>query len=654
MKSKKILTILLSLAIMLTFMPTMAFADDVTTSSAGHSFVEINTVNANYEELKVLVEPTCDTYGVGEITCTTELNGDVCGAVKTVKISPLGHKAGSIIRISALDAIDYTVKDSVANANAKASYKAQQKTAGQNDTVICEGYVSVCENCGAYLQKGTTNLFTNWTQLADPTAHTEPSGTAKCAETFNCSVCGTEAKNADAEGHTYSTETRKAHIIKDTNGNETDYVQVVTRTCTVCGKTEPAETTVEGYQNKTINHGSTTRREITSPTPCKEASGQTPATPNGYEDVCNDCGMVVSSGQYPLVAHTYVTSAPYAKNPDDGLRYTNEVCAVCGQEKPNSEVAVGFAPAEGEATVAYEAVSNANCEQGSFVIATNTSAAGVVTKQVLSDKDIEEAITNKTFVKIGDKIYNKDKKTEVPYTEAVGHKFGTLTTVADATCTNAGLEAKVCENCGKVDHATVKNVGKALGHEASEIVVPAKCGEAGYSYKVCTRCNKYLTKDGKAESTTTEGRGRNRKTVNVIEKYDETKPVVSLGTACTYEWQTLEAATPFKMGTRAKVCTVCGDELAATKESVAKTTIAAPAVKSLKKKAKVTVKAVAGAEKYQILVNGKVSKTVTKAGKFTVKKYVKAGKKNKFQIRAINADGVKATSKAKTVKIKKK
>ena len=108
------------------------------------------------------------------------------------------------------------------------------------------------------------------------------------------------------------------------------------------------------------------------------------------------------------------------------------------------------------------------------------------------------------------------------------------------------------------------------------------------------------------------------------------------------------------MGTRAKVCTVCGDELAATKESVAKTTIAAPAVKSLKKKAKVTVKAVAGADKYQILVNGKVSKTVTKAGKFTVKKYVKAGKKNKFQIRAINADGVKATSKAKTVKIKKK
>ena len=56
--------------------------------------------------------------------------------------------------------------------------------------------------------------------------------------------------------------------------------------------------------------------------------------------------------------------------------------------------------------------------------------------------------------------------------------------------------------------------------------------------------------------------------------------------------------------------------------------------------------------KVKTKVNDKVKKTVTSAKKVTIKK-LKGGKKAKFQIVAFNAEGVKAASKVKSVKIKK-
>ena len=137
--------------------------------------------------------------------------------------------------------------------------------------------------------------------------------------------------------------------------------------------------------------------------------------------------------------------------------------------------------------------------------------------------------------------------------------------------------------------------------------------------------------------------------------YTETKKVVL--PKIDHKPTIIEAVAPtvFTEGKTAGVkCAICGDILEAPK-TVAKSKYAAPTVKAGKKLATVTVKSTKGAVKYQISykkAGGKyVTKTVKAGKKVTIKKLAK-GKKYTFKAVAINADGVKATSAVKTVKIK--
>ena len=137
--------------------------------------------------------------------------------------------------------------------------------------------------------------------------------------------------------------------------------------------------------------------------------------------------------------------------------------------------------------------------------------------------------------------------------------------------------------------------------------------------------------------------------------YTETKKVVL--PKIDHKATVIEAVAPtvFTEGKTAGVkCAICGEILEAPK-TVEKAKYAAPTVKAGKKLATVTVKSTKGAVKYQISykkVGGKyVTKTVKAGKKVTIKKLAK-GKKYTFKAVAINADGVKATSAVKTVKIK--
>ena len=78
-KAKKGLLIALFAALMIfAFGATSVFAAP---SPAGHSFSSLDAVDADYPGLKVIVEPTCTTDGVGEITCTEDLNGTPWGKI---------------------------------------------------------------------------------------------------------------------------------------------------------------------------------------------------------------------------------------------------------------------------------------------------------------------------------------------------------------------------------------------------------------------------------------------------------------------------------------------------------------------------------------------------------------------------------------------
>ena len=622
MKSKRFLTILLSLAIMLTFMPTMAFAAEAT--SAGHDYgTTLEAVDATFPGLKVLVEPTCTEQGVGEIYCTLDMNGEKCGAVKTVKINSLGHKGGKQVKMTVAEIMDYFKLSDAA----KEAYVSAHPT-------WCEKYVYVCDQCGALVYNPGGSNWYAYSSINDIldigsnpwVKHVEPTGLPACAETYTCAECGaTDVPRTPTAPHDWATTTENKHQ----RTGHTSYVELETKTCTKCGKVETS-TTIHGNPNS-ITHGSTIDVVEPSLTPCVSPG-------NTIHHVCSVCGVEISHDT-EIVPHTYQTTLPYDKG--DGYMYVKDQCVVCGADKAGSEHKVGYAPAAGD-TVTYDAASAANCEQGSFILQTTTTASGVVTRTVFSDTDVK---ASSLFEKVGDKWYVKATKAELPFAEATKHDFEAMSNVAAPTCTQAGFDARVCKRCGKIDHASIKTTEKALGHAVEEVVVPATCGEYGYSYKLCTRCNNYLSQDGKTVL------GKDAAALEAA-KYSTTQPVVKLGEKCQYEWKTLEEATPFALGTRAKVCKVCNNELAATKESIAKKTIAAPKVKAGKKKATVTVKAVEGAVKYQIKVNGKVKKTVTSAKKVTIKK-LKGGKKAKFQIVAFNAEGVKAASKVKSVKIKK-
>jgi hypothetical protein len=97
MKSKKVLTILLSLAIMVTFMPMMAFAEPqpgTPDTTGDHDFGMADDVYATYgqENVEILVEATCETDGIGIATCVTEHGGKACTATKNVLIAAPGHE----------------------------------------------------------------------------------------------------------------------------------------------------------------------------------------------------------------------------------------------------------------------------------------------------------------------------------------------------------------------------------------------------------------------------------------------------------------------------------------------------------------------------------------------------------------------------------
>lgn len=144
--------------------------------------------------------------------------------------------------------------------------------------------------------------------------------------------------------------------------------------------------------------------------------------------------------------------------------------------------------------------------------------------------------------------------------EPLGHEWQA------ATCT----EPKTCERCGETE-------GEALGHEVKkwETVKEATCTEEGSEKGTCTRCGEEQTRAvekkehdfGKwtttKEATCTEEGESTRTCKNCKKK--ETK-VIAKKDHTPGDWEVIEAPSVtssgvVKEGTRARSCTVCGQQL---------------------------------------------------------------------------------------------
>jgi hypothetical protein len=651
MKSKRVLTILLSLAIMLTFMPSMAFAAD----SDPHHW---------QPDAAKTIAATCQHDGLLVESCTGETFGDEdneivlpCEAIKTTyqaMLTSCTPKANPI----QLSKADYLVR----LATECGYTEAQIKALAESNTA-CYVFVKECKDCGRVIP--STEQWEN---------HKKPAGTADCAISYVCDFCGQTVYTGVETGdsvHNYERKLIGENWCSDGSSANAGY-DVYEYTCKNCGDTyrtfESANWVYIPFYGDYQAPPTGVKHEKLTKIVYRDAD----CTNTGeYAEKCETCGMVIRHLQggrpqadwvIPVKGHDYATINVPATCTERG--YTIETCKVCGAtvHKAYTDDPLGH-------DYVVRVISEPNCDAPGITqiycsrcdavadaeagFADLAYAKGLI-RDVDKDGYVIDApakdsklylvgLTNE-FVDTHGKV-TKDA-IEIKDWKQGAHDWGQYESMTVADCTHGGFQAKKCKICGHFDPHTAKETGDPVGHKWVTVSQDPTCGAKGFTVQRCAVCG--------------EQNGP-------VVRWGE--PKVSYGAKCDFsEWVVETEPTPFKEGTKKLICSVCGDdghlavvngevkEVGVTRANIAKKTIAAPKVKALKKKAKVTVKAVDGAVQYQILVNGKVSKTVKKAGTFTVKKGIKAskkGKKNTFKIRAINADGVKATSKAKSVKIKK-
>jgi hypothetical protein len=629
-KHRSVVSILLAVMMVFTFMPTLTFAQTV---ESGHNWDD-GTVTKKAS--------SCADYTLTEFKCWGEnVNDDHldCGASFT-EIEWLGHDFGPYYKPNRKNvSADEFLAQVAKQAPDMYEYYANLIYYGQ----ICYMLVPVCKTCGAYdLNYAVAGI--------EPFGHQPAKGTKACADTFKCKFCGKEIPNFDAADHTYGDPVYKGTYCSAVDISEDVYAggySVWTETCTVCGKVHTyseINATEEEVEHDGLGAPVTPAAgqeayyvqyegkyyaptEVVEPPTC---------TAEGTAALyCSKDGQLIGTCAIKAKGHDFVTTQIPATCTFPGG--TLVICKDCGYEK---EYTVGDAAAGHKYKITE--LAKPSCFADGITIA-ECEACGELVEVSGDDFDFvdRDAATGKVYFCGFDDELTGDKRIEIADWLKVDHDYGKYEDMTEATCENGVLQAKKCSVCGLYDVHNTVETGQPLGHKFVTTEQAPTCGNDGFSYDVCSVCGDFAN----------------------YKRGD--KPVVGYGTKCTFDkWIVETAATPFKEGTKKLVCSVCGDdghltyeggefkESGVTRTSIAKTKIAAPKVKAGKKKATVTVKAVEGAVKYQIKVNGKVKKTVTKAGKVTIKKLA-GGKKAKFQIVAFDAEGTKAASKTKSVKIKK-
>lgn len=70
-------------------------------------------------------------------------------------------------------------------------------------------------------------------------------------------------------------------------------------------------------------------------------------------------------------------------------------------------------------------------------------------------------------------------------TPALGHNWGSYTTVTSATCTTAGSQKRTCSRCSTSQTTTISALGHSWG--SYTVITPATCTTAGSQKRSCTR-----------------------------------------------------------------------------------------------------------------------------------------------------------------------
>ena len=503
-------------------------------SGEGHAFGPWTTVSS----------PTCTEEGVSQRTCPN------CGKVETTTTAALGHNwnNGTITvqpkcTTAGTKLFTCTRCQTTRTESVPALGHDQSNATTTPATCTTAGSTSyTCSRCGQTFSETLPALG-----HSAETSRVEPTCTAAGSTTTTCTRCGVVLSSSvlPALGHVSGEWEITVYPTKTSTG-----LKVIR--CTRCGATIQSEV-IPMIPDATVKAGTT---EVAS---VPANSVKVPVTYVGNEGTWAMGFYVVYDSQLSLkgvlpgdVFET-IQASPYDVNPATNARASAALAAagvstsgvkcyrfyaenylvenIQGDGKlcdlvfnvPNTvdyELPVKIVPIEGMTINSNGDDISLLKEDGAIVIPANNNCNHTSFRW--------ETTTPATCTTAGvqSKICNDCGRTlATAAIPAQGHSYGTWTTTIPATCTTAGQKTSTCTRCGAVQYDEIP----AQGHQYSEYVETkaATCTEPGTLTATCSRCHNQITDTIPAKGHTPG------------------------------EWVTT-VEPGYQAGERVKYCTVCG------------------------------------------------------------------------------------------------
>jgi hypothetical protein len=550
MKSKRVLTILLSLAIMVTFMPTMVFAGNkINDNPEAHDWDEVNVT--------YLKDKDCSGgYYVSQQKCLgNEEYGLECAATKTVidDVAWSDHTFHTKF-MSVPDALKIAAENPIVGGSDFSIPMFENTIRWFADNNYCRVEVGVCDDCGLvniYLQPNGTRYATkkyngtSYVNVGSDFVRKHSDVPYGCVSKYTCEFCHQDVAVNPTKAHEPDLDKR---IVQEKVCGEN--TSVVIDTCKDCGAVYVSARTGNFTDHKGLGSAVTPKDDADKANyvqvgdkfyEAKTVVTEATCTSKGVNAlVCSECGMQLGTVETPMTDHHYETLTTEATCTKP--KTTTTWCTNCdkietityGQPVGHKYVKTVYT----EPTCFENGLTVIECtECGAYRV------AGVDAKIDTVGKTGEEEYY---FTGFGGEAAARgelyDATSTTPYAKCIKvdswaqkqHDLGDYEHALDPTCEMGEVLARKCAVDGAFYAHDAKVVGKALGHDILKIEHAATCGEWGYIEETCQRCKEYQKK------TYTD------------------KPVVAEGAECNFEWKVVTPATDTKDGVKALVCTVCG------------------------------------------------------------------------------------------------
>ena len=604
--TKKFVVALLSVLMVLSFMPTMAFAETGDVTPKG-----IEPYNHTYSttaDAKLSKAATCSEFGMNVYLCNigTQIEDSegtkvdlTCNAQER-KLTTGTHKYNKD-RITVAQALQILLeKGQIETLDDLDSFLT--KTAGK-----CYAFVDKCTVCDFY------NITLTSVGSADWQGHVAPEKPA-CAESFTCETCGLPVTRTVARAdhnweHTYNSDDPSRQQVIGWNWEYMGYecagsgnnnrVELYRNVCKDCDKTvvlkfkrgNPAHTgqldapkytaaqwnaldnTTKGKEQPYLIQYNGDWYEPNDFDTKKDGPSCTDPSAEGYGLlVCPDCGIQVtdSTCRVAAVGHTPTKVTTAATCTEDGRDIT--YCAVCGKRisnKKNSDKATGHSykvTVMAEPTIYDSGITVIECEKchrfmtnrydnnrGDVEASYNWTSSYNNNPRVRNTKS--DGSGDWYFVGFDREFYDDSDASKPRITEdaiklnpwqALKPHYTAYATMSEATCTLPEIQAMKDTVSGDFYVHVPKTIGKPLGHTKKTFEVKATCGTEGYSYDTCETCKKIY------DPKTKKFVDLDPAVDPVAYAYNKVAPIVSAGTPCQFEWGDLDE------NTEAMICTKCG------------------------------------------------------------------------------------------------